>query len=95
MKYLNHPLFGDKDYDGDKVIYGLKSRHYYQFVKNTLKVLPRQALHAKTLGFTHPRTKQRMFFDSPLPEDMQLAIERWRKFAQIYAQGENLNQLDF
>jgi len=89
FKYLGHPLFGDKDYGGDKVLFGLKSRRYHQFVRNTLEILPRQALHAKTLGFIHPRTKEPMLFDSELPSDMQQAIERWRKFAQSYAQTGN------
>ncbi len=87
MKHLNHPLFGDKDYGGDKVLYGLRSKKYEQFVRNTLAVCPRQALHAKSLGFRHPRTGEEMFFDSQLPADMQQAIERWENFALQYGQG--------
>ncbi len=91
MKHLGHPLFGDKDYGGDKILYGIKSRRYQQFVRNTLEILPRQALHAKTLGFIHPRTNQPMLFDSPLPGDMAQAIERWRKFAQAYGNSEDFD----
>ncbi len=91
MKHLGHPLFGDKDYGGDKILYGIKSRRYQQFVRNTLEILPRQALHAKTLGFVHPRTNQPMLFDSPLPDDMAQAIERWRKFAQAYGNSEDFD----
>ncbi len=90
MKYLNHPLFSDKDYGGDRVLYGLRSRKYEQFVRNTFEVCPRQALHAKSLGFKHPRTDQDMFFDTDLPEDMTAAIERWRQFAKIYEKGQGL-----
>ncbi len=88
MKYLGHPLFGDKDYGGDKVLFGLKSRRYHQFVRNTLEILPRQALHAKTLGFEHPHTGEQMLFDSALPQDISQAIERWRKFAQAYGNSQ-------
>ncbi len=95
MKYLGHPLFGDKDYGGDKVLYGLKSRKYHQFVKNTLKILPRQALHAKTLGFVHPKTKQEMLFDSGLPDDIAQAIERWRNFASSYEKGLDFSEKIF
>ncbi len=93
MKYLNHPLFGDKDYGGNKVLYGLRSKKYEQFVRNTLEICPRQALHAKSLGFKHPRTGKDMFFDTPLPEDMQAAIERWRRFALVYEKGHGLDGL--
>ncbi|HFX18112.1 MAG TPA: RNA pseudouridine synthase, partial [Flavobacteriales bacterium] len=67
---------------GDKILKGTTFTKYKQFVDNTFKVLPRQALHAKTLGFTHPSSGKFMSFDSPIPDDMQQAIERWRHYAQ-------------
>ncbi len=80
FKHTGHPLFNDAVYGGDKILKGSTFAKYKQFVENTFKVLPRQALHAKTLGFTHPSTGERMRFDSPLPEDMQAAIKRWRRY---------------
>ena len=80
MKYLGHPLFNDETYGGNKVIKGEQFTKYKQFVANTFEVLPRQALHAKTLGFIHPETKEMMQFDSELPSDFSEGIERWRKF---------------
>ena len=82
MKYIGHTLFNDARYGGDKILKGTTFTKYKQFVDNTFKVLPRQALHAKTLGFIHPRTGKFMSFDSPIPEDMQKAIERWRHYAK-------------
>ncbi len=82
MKYIGHPLFNDARYGGDKILKGTTFTKYKQFVENTFKVLPRQALHAKTLGFEHPRTGKFMEFDSAIPEDMQQAIERWRNYAK-------------
>jgi len=93
MKFINHPLFGDKDYNGNRALYGLKSKKYEQFVYNTLKLCSRQALHAKSLGFYHPKTGEYMLFDSPIPDDILAAIDRWRKFAQIYERGKGLNDL--
>jgi 23S rRNA pseudouridine1911/1915/1917 synthase len=82
MKHIGHPLFNDARYGGDKILKGTTFTKYKQFVDNTFKVLPRQALHAKTLGFTHPSTGKFMSFDSPIPDDMQQAIERWRHYAK-------------
>lgn len=81
MKHLGHPLFNDNEYGGDKILKGLPSNKYRQFVENCFEILPRQALHAKTLGITHPITQKPVFFDSELPDDMQQVIERWRKFS--------------
>ena len=81
MKYIGHPLFNDARYGGDKILKGTTFTKYKQFVDNTFKVLPRQALHAKTLGFEHPSTGKFMEFDSSIPDDMQQAIERWRHYA--------------
>jgi 23S rRNA pseudouridine1911/1915/1917 synthase len=80
MKYINHPLFNDSNYGGDQILRGTTFSKYRQFVLNCFKVIPRQALHAKTLGFVHPSTKEKMTFDSPLPEDMATAIEKWENY---------------
>ncbi len=82
MKHIGHPLFNDARYGGDRILKGTTFSKYKQFVENTFKVLPRQALHAKTLGFIHPKTGKFMEFDSEIPEDMQQAIERWRNYAK-------------
>ena len=80
MKYLGHPIFNDDTYGGDQVLRGTTFAKYKQFVHNCFKVLPRQALHAKTLGFVHPVTGEEMLFDSELPEDMAQAIQKWRDY---------------
>ncbi|MXV15824.1 RluA family pseudouridine synthase [Hufsiella ginkgonis] len=80
MKHIGHPLFGDPVYGGDRIIKGAVYAKYKQFVDNCLDILPRQALHAQTLGFTHPSKKQYMHFEAPLPEDMRRVIEKWRKY---------------
>ena len=80
MKYIGHPLFNDDEYGGDKILKGTTFTKYKQFVQNCFKVLPRQALHAKSLGFIHPKTGKEMFFDSELPADMTEAIEKWRNY---------------
>jgi 23S rRNA pseudouridine1911/1915/1917 synthase len=80
MKHIGHPLFNDEEYGGDKILKGTLFTKYKQFVNNCFSILPRQALHAKTLGFKHPRTGEKMFFDSELPEDMKQAIDKWRHY---------------
>lgn len=82
MKYIGHTLFNDERYGGDKILKGTTFTKYKQFVENAFKVLPRQALHAKTLGFEHPVTGEFMRFDSELPEDMVAGIEKWRSYAK-------------
>jgi len=82
MKYLGHPLFNDDFYGGDKIVKGTIYTKYKQFVENCFSICKRQALHAKTLGFTHPTTGKEMFFDTDLPEDIQQVIEKWRKYVQ-------------
>ena len=82
MKYIGHTLFNDERYGGEKILKGTTFTKYKQFVENCFKVLPRQALHAKTLGFTHPKTGEWMSFNSDLPEDMVGAIEKWRNYAK-------------
>lgn len=78
MNYIGHPLFNDDRYGGDRILKGPLYRKYKQFIDNCFEILPRQALHAKTLGFVHPATKEEMLFDSPLPDDMRAVIEKWR-----------------
>lgn len=80
MKYLGHPLFNDETYGGDKIVKGTVYSKYKQFVENAFAILPRQALHARTLGFTHPVTNKELFFESELPGDFKLLLEKWRKY---------------
>ena len=80
MKSIGHTLFGDPRYGGNQILKGTLYSKYKQFVENCLGILPRQALHAKTLGFIHPRTKEFVRFESSLPEDMQSVIDKWRTY---------------
>jgi len=80
FKHIGHTLFNDERYGGEKILKGTTFNKYKQFVDNCFKALPRQALHAKTLGFVHPITKKMMQFDSELPEDMKLCLEKWRSY---------------
>lgn len=82
MKHLGHTLFNDERYGGDKILKGTTFTKYKQFVDNAFKLLPRQALHAKTLGFQHPVTNEYMRFDSEIPADMALCIEKWRGYSK-------------
>jgi 23S rRNA pseudouridine1911/1915/1917 synthase len=82
MKYLGHPLFNDDFYGGDKIVKGTIYSKYKQFVDNCFAICPRQALHAKTLGFTHPTTGKEMYFESDLPPDIAQLIEKWRGYSQ-------------
>ena len=78
MKHIGHPLFGDETYGGTEILRGERSSSYKAFINNCFKICPRQALHAKTLGFVHPVTGKDMYFDSPLPDDMTQLLEKWR-----------------
>jgi len=80
MKYIGHPLFGDKTYGGDQIVKGTVFTRYKQFVENNFKLLPRQALHARLLGFEHPKTGKYMEFSSEVPDDMQQVLDRWRTY---------------
>ncbi len=80
MKYLGHPLFSDETYGGREIVKGTVFSKYKQFVQNCFKLLPRQALHAKTLGFVHPVTKKEVFIDSDLPQDLLQILEKWRHY---------------
>ena len=77
FSYIKHPLFNDEEYGGDQILKGTTFSKYQQFVKNCFAILPRQALHAKSLAFDHPVTGKRMSFESELPEDMKKVIEKW------------------
>ncbi|MCD8266284.1 MAG: RluA family pseudouridine synthase [Prevotellaceae bacterium] len=79
MKHIGHVLFNDERYGGHEILWGERTSSYKAFISNCLKVCPRQALHAETLGFTHPATKEEMFFNAALPADMQALLEKWRK----------------
>jgi 23S rRNA pseudouridine1911/1915/1917 synthase len=81
FKSIGHTLFNDEEYGGDAILKGTTFTKYKQFVHNCFKICPRQALHAKSLGFEHPTTKKEVFFDSDLADDMQELIEKWRKYA--------------
>jgi 23S rRNA pseudouridine1911/1915/1917 synthase len=80
MKYIGHPLFNDKRYGGDEILKGTPHTKYKQFIHNCFEICPRQALHAQTLGFIHPKTGEEIFLESSLPEDMAQLIEKWRKY---------------
>ncbi|TYP73629.1 RluA family pseudouridine synthase [Aquimarina intermedia] len=82
MKHIGHTLFNDERYGGEKILKGTTFTKYKQFVDNCFKVLPRQALHARTLGFIHPETGEKMYFESEIPEDIQNCIEKWRSYAK-------------
>jgi len=80
MKHINHTIFNDSNYGGDQILRGTTFSKYRQFVQNCFKILPRQALHAKTLGFIHPVSGEKMVFDSELPPDMTSAVEKWHNY---------------
>ena len=80
MKHIGHPVFNDSTYGGDRVVKGTVFTKYKAFVENTFKIMPRQALHAKSLGFIHPTTGKKMYFEAELPEDFQGALDRWRTY---------------
>jgi 23S rRNA pseudouridine1911/1915/1917 synthase len=82
MKFLGHPIFNDETYGGNQVVKGTMFSKYKQFVDNCFKIIPRQGLHAKTLGFLHPTTKKQMEFDSELPEDFKAVLEKWEHYVK-------------
>lgn len=83
MKHIGHPLFNDEVYGGDRIVKGTVFSKYKQFVENCFAICPRHALHAKTLGFKHPRTRQDVVFNSELPDDMTQVIDKWRHYVQV------------
>ena len=84
LKFIGHTLFNDARYGGDLILKGTTFTKYKQFIDNCFKILPRQALHAKTLGFIHPTTGEMMRFDTELPQDMQDCIEKWRNYSKSH-----------
>lgn len=82
MKHIGHPLFNDARYGGDLILKGTTFTKYKQFIDNCFQILPRQALHAKTLGFVHPTSAEMMRFDTDLPQDFQQCIEKWRTYSK-------------
>jgi 23S rRNA pseudouridine1911/1915/1917 synthase len=85
MKHIGHPIFNDERYGGHLILKGTTFTKYKQFIDNCFKALPRQALHAKTLGFVHPTTGEMMRFDTELPQDMQDCIEKWRNYSKSHS----------
>lgn len=83
MKHIGHPLFNDEVYGGDRIVKGTVFSKYKQFVDNCFALCPRHALHAKTLGFIHPRTRQEVVFNSEIPDDMQQVITKWRNYVKV------------
>ena len=82
LKHIGHTLFNDERYGGDRILKGTSFSKYKQFVENCFSILPRQALHAKTLGFVHPVTEEKMKFDSPVPDDIAQCLEKWRNYSK-------------
>ncbi len=82
MKHLGHPLFNDEMYGGSNILRGTVFSKYKSFVENCFQLLPRQALHAKSLGFTHPMTGEWLYFECPLPTDFQQALDKWAHYRQ-------------
>ena len=80
MKHIGHPIFGDERYGGTEILRGERFSSYKAYIQNCLKLCSRQALHARTLGFVHPSTGQQMDFSSPMPQDMDSLLEKWRKY---------------
>jgi len=80
FSHIKHPVFNDNEYGGDRILKGTTFSKYQQFVRNCFSMLPRQALHAKSLAFDHPVTGKRLFFESELPDDMQSVIDKWREY---------------
>jgi 23S rRNA pseudouridine1911/1915/1917 synthase len=88
MKHIGHPIFNDERYGGHLILKGTTFTKYKQFIDNCFKALPRQALHAKTLGFVHPTTGEMMRFDTELPQDFQECIEKWRGYSKTHSSEE-------
>ncbi|MCK5907665.1 MAG: RNA pseudouridine synthase, partial [Flavobacteriales bacterium] len=87
-KHIGHTLFNDERYGGDKILKGTTFTNYRQFVQNCQKILPRQALHARTLGFEHPTTGEFMRFETDIPEDMMGVVKKWR----VYSSNRSLEE---
>ncbi len=81
LKYIGHTLFNDERYGGNEMLFGERTSKYKQFINNCFEICPRQVLHAKTLGFIHPTTRKEMFFDSQLPDDILLLLDKWENYS--------------
>jgi 23S rRNA pseudouridine1911/1915/1917 synthase len=90
LRYLKHPLFNDEVYGGDQILKGTIYSKYKQYIQNCFNIIPRHALHAKTLGFVHPTTKKTMSFDSELPADFSTVLEKWRGYSQFNVMEDEL-----
>ncbi|MEN9370254.1 MAG: hypothetical protein RI952_1119 [Bacteroidota bacterium] len=84
MQHIGHPLFNDASYGGDKILKGTSFTKYKQFIDNCFAICPRQTLHAKSLGFLHPKTKQELYFEAEMPADMLMLLDKWQKYATTY-----------
>ena len=82
MRHIGHPLFSDAMYGGDKILKGTVFSKYRQFVENCFEIMPRQALHAQSLGFLHPSLKKDIYFEAPLPADFEGVLDKWRKYVK-------------
>jgi 23S rRNA pseudouridine1911/1915/1917 synthase len=89
LKSIGHTLFNDETYGGHQILKGTTFTKYKQFIRNCFDILPRQALHAKQLGITHPVSGEYLFFDSELPEDFQSVLEKWRHYVKHNALDED------
>lgn len=92
FSHIGHPLFNDHTYGGDRIMKGTQFSKYKTFVDNCFKLMPRQALHAKSLGFNHPRTGEHMFFDSDLPDDMAAVMDKWRSYVDTKRSNLKLDE---
>ena len=92
FQHIAHPLFGDFEYGGDRILRGTTSGKYKAFIENCFQLMPRQALHAKSLGFIHPATNKEMYFEAPIPEDMEAVLARWRNYTSSI--HRDVDQLD-
>jgi len=88
MRHVGYPIFSDDSYGGDRILKGTTFTKYKQFVNNCFKICPRQALHAKSLGFIHPTSGKKMYFESSLPEDMAQVLDKWRNYSIHKSVGE-------
>ncbi|MBQ1227498.1 MAG: RNA pseudouridine synthase, partial [Alistipes sp.] len=88
MSWQGHPLFNDSRYGGDRILKGTTFSKYKQFIENCFTLLPRQALHARSLGFVHPTTGEEVYFESALPDDLQAVIDKW----EVYTASRNLEE---
>jgi 23S rRNA pseudouridine1911/1915/1917 synthase len=86
MKHIGHPLFSDATYGGDSILKGTVFSKYKQFVENCFELMPRQALHAQSLGFVHPTRREFIYFEAPLPDDFKSVLAKWQKYMSASAE---------